>query len=190
VWRSVLLIRVAIQVTAPSMPDATAEAYAEILQREGAKRGFDPITVVAIVENESHWNSHLVGGTDNKCVGLGQHCLQNYAYCRGSYEDSRCQAQKAYLLNGGNNLVATAQAISGWRKYCRRLTGRDPLVHRWLFGYQGHSVNNHAHQCGMRRTTRGWVDVPKPPLVKRVLRRRAEILRAAQRVLASGKRRR
>lgn len=185
-----MFIRAAIQVTTPTMPDSTATAYAEILQREGVKRGFDPITVVAIVENESHWNSRLVGGMDNKCIGLGQHCLQNYSYCRSSYESERCQAQKAYLLNGGNNLVAIAQAISAWRKYCRRLTKHEPLVHRWLFGYQGHSVNNAAHRCGMKRTARGWIDTPKPALVRRVLRRRAEILRDTQRALSSRGRRR
>jgi hypothetical protein len=149
-WRSILFIKTAILISQPSMPSATATAYASILQAEGKARKFDPITVVAMVEGESHWNSRLVGGLNNQCVGLGQHCLHVYKYCTTTgYKGKRCQARRAYLLNGGNNLRETAKAITLWRKYCRKLTGRSALFARWLYGYQGHAWKNKNKQCGM-----------------------------------------
>lgn len=189
-WRSILFIKTAIQVSNPAMPDATAEAYAKVIQPEAKKRNFDPVTIVAIVENESHWRSNLVGGLNNQCIGLGQHCLHIYAYCRDTnYLGEKCQARKAHLLNGGNNLMATAQAITSWRKYCTKLTGKPALFHRWLYGYQGHAMNDPSRQCGMKKTKRGWVDIKKPGLVQRVMRRRVEIIRATERSLRKRKKR-
>jgi len=188
VWRSILFIKTAIQVSNPYISDTTADAYARVLQVEAKARGFDPISVVAIVENESHWNSRTVGGLNDQCVGLGQHCLHVYAYCRDTeYKGARCQAKKAELLDGGNNLRAVARAITRWRKYCVRLTGRAALFHRWLYGYQGHAVVHPGVQCGMIRTKHGWKDVPRPALVRKVMRRRVVLIRATQRVLASRK---
>ncbi len=183
-WRSVLFIKTAIQLSNPYMPNSTAVAYAEILQAEAHKRSFDPIVVVAIVENESHWRSGLVSGLNKQCVGLGQHCLHVYAYCRDTeYKGAECQAKKAHLLNGGNNLIATAQAITTWRRYCRKLTGRPVLLHNWLFGYQGYGMNDQRLRCGMMKTRRGWVDVPKPLLVRRVTKRYVALVRGTERAL-------
>jgi hypothetical protein len=166
------------------MSDGIRTSYAKVLQAEAKKRKFDPITVVSIVENESHWNSRLVGGLNNQCIGLGQHCLHVYSYCTGTnYRGERCQAKKAWLLNGTNNLYATSAAITKWRKYCRKLTGRSALFYRWLYGYQGHAYRNKNKQCGMMKTKRGWVDIKRPALVKRVMRRRLEIIRATEKQL-------
>lgn len=182
--RSILFIKTAIALVQPNMGDQLRTSYATVLQKEAKARSFDPITVVAIVENESHWHSGLVGGLNNQCVGLGQHCLHVYSYCREtSYRGDRCQAKKAWLLNGTNNLQATAEAITNWRVYCRRLTGKPALFHRWLYGYQGHTPSDSLRQCGMRKTKRGWVDIPKPRLVQKVMRRRIELIKQTERRL-------
>jgi hypothetical protein len=182
--RSILFIKTAIGLVQPTMDDGLKTSYATILQQEAKQRGFDPLTVVAMVENESHWNSRLVGGLNNQCVGLGQHCLHIYDYCRETdYRGARCQEKKAWLLNGANNLRATSSAITKWRAYCRKRTGRSALFHRWLYGYQGHGYRDKTKECGMKRTKRGWVDLPKPALVKKVMRRRVELIRATERKL-------
>ena len=189
-WRSVLFIKTAIQLVQPTMPDTLAVSYAEVLQVEASKGHFDPITIVAIVENESHWISSLVGGLNGQCVGLGQHCLHVYDYCTGTdYRGERCQAKKAWLLNGHNNLVATAQHIVRWRKYCTKLTGHSASFHRWLYGYQGHAYQDNSRRCGMKKTRHGWVDIPRPGLVKRVIRRRVELIRETTRRLQKRKKR-
>ena len=182
--RSVLFIKTAILISNPTVSSGLATTYAKVLQEQAVKRHFDPITVVAIVENESKWHSRLVGGLNGQCVGLGQHCLHVHKYCRDTdYKGAQCQARKAHLLNGPNNLVATAVAITAWRKYCSRLTKRSALFHRWLYGYQGHTMNDRSIQCGMRKTKKGWRDVRRPGLVRRVMRRRLELIRATKRRL-------
>lgn len=175
--RSALCIKLAIGLAQPTMSVELKAHYAAVLQQEAKQRHFDPLTVVAVIENESGWRAGLVGGLRNQCVGLGQHCLHVHAYCRDTdYLGARCQARRAWLLNGENNLRATSAAVTRWRAYCRRLTGRSALFHRWLYGYQGHAANDSTRQCGMRKTVRGWVDLPKPALVRRVMRRRIQLI--------------
>lgn len=187
-WRPLALIQLAIHLSCPTLPASLTESYARILREQAGTRHFDPITVVAIVENESHWHASVVDGSG--CVGLGQICLSNYPTCREDPQGKLCAAQKRLLLDGGYNLITIAQEITQWRKYCRRLTGKPALLRRWLYGYQGHASRDPSRQCGMRKTRHGWVDLPKPALVKKILRRRAELARAAERRLHSSHKRR
>lgn len=187
--RSILFIKTAIAISHPSLSDSLRTSYATTLQAEAKKRSFDPVTVVAMVENESRWNSRLVGGLNGQCIGLGQHCLHVYGYCtRTNYRGARCQEKKAWLLNGTNNLMATSRAITDWRKTCRQITGKPALFYRWLHGYQGFGKYDKERRrwtvvCGMRPTRKGWVDVKRPRLVRKVMRRRIELIKATERRL-------
>ena len=187
--RSVLFIKTAIEICQPTMSESLSTTYATKLQAEAQARNYDPITPVAIIDNESKWNSRLVGGLNNQCIGLGQHCLHVYDYCTGTaYRGARCQAKKQWLLNGHNNLMATSKAITDWRKTCRSITGKPALFYRWLHGYQGFGKYDKKRKkwivvCGMRPTKKGWVDVKRPKLVNKVMRRRIELIKLTERKL-------
>lgn len=181
--RSILFIKTAIAISHPSLNEDLRERYARVIQEEAQEHKHDPVTVIAMVEGESRWQAGLVGGLNGQCVGLGQHCLHVYDYCTGTnYRGARCQEKKQWLLNGVNNLRATSEAITEWRRYCRRVTGKPALFARWLYGYQGHAVTK-TKKCGMRKTRNGWVDLPRPALVKRVMNRRIALIKATERRL-------
>ncbi len=172
-WRSLVAIKAALAVVAPAMNDGLQTRYAEILQVEADRRGFDPIEVVVLVENESHWDSSRVGGRNKRCVGLGQRCLHDFDFCRDTaYVGTQCQAEYDALLGGEYALRATTALISEKMASCSRRTRRPATFRRWLIAYQGFGA-----RCGMRRTRHGWVDGAMPAQTRRILRRYAEVVR-------------
>lgn len=175
--RSVDDVAWAIGQSQPKMGLELRRSYARTILSESRKRNFDPFTLVAIGHNESRWNVRLIGGAENKCYGIGQHCVQfKYSVCRGEkYDSPECMAKRQWLLNGHNNIVETARDITLWRKYCKKLTGRQPLFRRWLYGYQGHSPGDRSRQCCMKKTRRGWKDISRPSLVRMVMNYRLKL---------------
>jgi hypothetical protein len=174
--RTVDGVAAAIGKSQPKMPLQQRRSYAELLLSEGKKRQIDPFTIVALVRGESHWMVSLVGGKNNQCIGLGQHCLFKYKKCLDDYESEWCLQKKAWLLNGHNNLLETMRDITGWRKWCGKQTGKSALLHRWLFCYGGYNVLKEGKICGMQKTRRGWVDLPMPKQVKAVIAYRQKLI--------------
>jgi len=175
--RSVGQVAWAIGQSQPKMGLGLRRAYARVVLRASRRARFDPFTLVAIVHNESRWNARVVGGRGHLCVGLGQQCLFDYAFCRHNYRGVACLARRAWLLNGTNNILEIASRLTSWRKLCRRVTGRDPLLYRVLHGYQGYGRLSRGILCGMRRTRHGWRDVARPRQVRRVMRYRRRLIR-------------
>jgi len=172
-WRSILFIKAALALASPTMTDGLQAQYAEILQRESVKRGLDPVELVALVENESHWDASRVGGVGQHCIGLGQHCLHTLAVCRDTaYRGDLCQAEWDALLVGEYNLRATAALVSEKIAACSRRTRRPVTFRRWVTSYQGF-----GSRCGMVHTRRGWVDGPMRAQTAKIVARAAEFVR-------------
>ncbi len=176
-------------ITGPSAP-----AYAQILQEEGEKRNFDPVTVIVLVAGESSWRPHVVNYMN--CVGLGQICLSNYAYCRnGGLNSDKCQAKKAQLQNGLYNLRQVAGSITAQRKFCNNLTNKRTRKtrNRWrrrLPSYGGYNDRRRGSLkkkrgvwCGQRYNRRNgkWRNVDIPETILKYMRRRKKIINTVRR---------
>jgi len=170
--RSLAVIVWAILQSAPGMSPGVARGYARTVQHEAREHHFDPLTLVAMVHYESHWIASVGNG---KCFGLAGVCLDNFRSCRQDLLGAACQAKRAELLDGHANLRAAAAAITANRRFCRAKTGRAE-DHHWLASYQGLNKPGRGIFCGQRQTKRGWVDVPRHRLTKRVMARRAWLL--------------
>lgn len=156
--RSLHLIMATIHLSQPTMEEVMLKQYAEVVRDEAAKRYIDPYTLVAIGHNESRWIASVIGGRDNLCVGIGQHCLSNYSYCRQDYQSAECQQKKQKLLDGVYNIRETGLRITEWRKFCARKTGHAEL-HQWLAAYQGYNEPGRGVWCGQKKVQGRWRDV-------------------------------
>jgi len=174
-WRSLAVIVAGILQSQPSMDRGLAKTYAETVQRESVIRYIDPLTIVAMADHESRWIASVVGGKDGLCIGLVQHCLFKYEFCRIDYGSQACVDKKQQLLSGVYNLHETAVDITAWRDYCRRTTGRA-RVHHWLSGYGGYDNPERKIVCGQRKVKGRWTDVALPHGVADVLKRRANLV--------------
>ena len=165
-WRSLKVITLAIQFAAPpSMPKATAEQYAKVIQEEAQARDFDPLMLVAMVHNESRWHRSAYNSVN--CVGLGQVCLSNYEYCRNDISNEKCQAKKQQLYDGVYNLRVIAASVSDNSAFCRKKTGRSEWRH-WLFSHGGYNKPSQNLWCGQKKTGRDWREVPPPKTIVKI----------------------
>lgn len=174
----------AIELSAPRLSKPTRLAYAQILHAEGKARHFDPLTVVAMVHFESHWNPALTNDHHSGFyVGLGQINAYHRKECReGGLKSTGCQARIAELKSGPYNLRRVAAGVTANRRFCRRKTGQPALFARWLSSYQG--LNDYRRGgradvwCNMRRDRRGrWRDVKVHRLTRQVMRYRLTLIR-------------
>lgn len=162
-----------------------AETYAHILQEEGKKRNFDPVTVVVLIAGESGGRASVVNSQG--CVGLGQICLSNFPYCQKgkSYDKARCDAKKARLQSGPVNLRHIAAAISSNREFCNRKTGKRGRTRNqwrhWLPSYGGYNAPSKGVWCGQKKVKGKWVNVPIPKRVQQYMAKRVRIIKAVQR---------
>ncbi len=155
-FRALPLIVSAILLSRPTMPRAEAERYAKVLQDEAKKRDFDPLTVVAIVHFESRWQPGAVS-PDGEDYGLGQVRARWMRGCRDDADPVRapseaCQAAKAALLDGAQNLRRVAAIITANRELCREKTGAATLP-RWLAGYEGLNFPGRDRWCAPSEKT-------------------------------------
>ena len=169
------LIMAAIHLSQPSMEQLKLQQYALTVREEGASRAIDPLTIVSLVHNESRWISTVVGGRDGLCVGLGQHCLFDYSYCRANYQSAECLEKKQKLLDGVYNLKETALRITEWRKFCKEKTGHAAL-YQWLAAYQGYNDRNRGIWCGQRKIKGRWQDVRLGEQTRNVIEYRKHLL--------------
>jgi hypothetical protein len=162
--RALVAIVAALKLSNPSLPDGVAHGYAKTIQADAKKRYYDPYTSVAIVWHESRVNSRIVKTHgDESYVGLGQIRLKNFAACRTDINAAECQAIRARLLVGTENLTLVGMFIEANRQLCRRKTGRAPFA-GWLAGYQGFSTGCSADPKKIPRMTwrviryRAWLE--------------------------------
>lgn len=174
--RSIAVIVWAIQTANPSVPDASAKAYAKIIQTESRKRNIDPFTIIAIVRNESGWRAGVVS-RDGEDYGLGQIRARYIGACRSDRNSSACAGVKASLLSGAYNLRMVAASITQWRETCRRLTKRQALFHRWLHGYGGMGNLKRGIICGQTKTRKGWRDLPIRKALRKIMNYRKQLIR-------------
>lgn len=167
--RSVAFMMHVLAISAPHFHQRTEAA--KLLSELGVRYGFDPVTEVAIVENESHWQSSAESSDGS--FGLTQPRLVNFAECR-DIESASCEARRKSLLDWRTNLVVGAKLIAAWKQYCKRTMGTELAV-RWLQGFQGFDATHHQ-TCGFRRVGKRWVAAEVPALTRKVLARRKELV--------------
>lgn len=123
------LVAAAILLSSPGIPRDQAERYAGAIERAAARAKVPPVLLVAIIERESHWSLRLVSRTGD--VGLGQIHLANYAACRPSLDTPECEAVKARLMVGTENIAVMGGILRANRKLC------GSRLDRLLAGYEG-----------------------------------------------------
>jgi len=170
--RAVSAIVAALEFVAPKFQHK-AEASVH-LQALAIEHDLDPFTIIAVVRNESGWQS----GAINKRTGargLGQIMPTNYRKCVDAPDGPECERIKADLLGWKHNLSETARTMATWRRYCNRRVGSELAIH-WLPGYQGLDMRRGAI-CGHRKRSRNWVPLAAvPKLTEKVLAKRRELI--------------
>lgn len=178
--RPIPVIVAAILLSQPRMDPARARSYARTLQQEAVEHRFDPFTGVAIVHYESRWRAGAIS-RDGEDLGLAQVRARYVGACRKDPSPVRapgraCRAVRGRLLEPHTSLRHMAAAITHWRRYCRRRTGRPALFARWLSGYQGYE-GRPGVTCNQVRRRGRWRDLPAPSLTLRVMRYRRQLVR-------------
>ena len=179
----ILLALAEVGITGPR-----AQTYATILQEEGKKRNFDPVTVVVLIAGESSGRTSIVNSQG--CVGLGQICLSNYKFCQKgvNFDGARCDAKKKQLQSGPYNLRVVAAAITANRKMCNKRTGKRSKKTRnqwrhWLPSYGGYNGRPRGVLCGQKKVKGRWRNVKIPKRISKYMKRRKQVIRAVSRKL-------
>ncbi len=193
--RSIAVIAWAILLSNPGMPRTQARAYAKTLQTAAKENSFDPFTGVAIIHNESRWRQSVIS-PDGEDYGLGQIRARYTKGCRDDAEpvkkpSASCKAAKARLLDGHYNIRRMGAEITAWRKFCRKLTKKPALFHRWLAGYGGmgrpKKGGGWTRICGQHRTKRGWRDLPKRKALRKIIAHRRQLIRKLRQKRRAGR---
>jgi hypothetical protein len=170
--RALHVIVAALEFVAPKFQHK-AEASVH-LQALAVKHDLDPFTIIAVVRNESAWQSGAINRRTG-ARGLGQIMPSNYRKCVESPDGPACERIKAALLGWKYNLSETARTMATWRGYCNRRVGSELAIH-WLPGYQGLDMRRGAI-CGHQRRKSSWVALHAvPKLTQKVLANRRELM--------------
>lgn len=155
---------------APSFPER--EAAAQLLHDVGRDRKIDPLTLIAVVENESRWQPSAKSADGS--FGLAQIRATNFGECQtATFDEAKCETRKVRLLDWRDNLRIAAQNMAAARGYCKRRVGSDLAIH-WLQAFQGYD-STRGTVCGHRRVGKRWVAGKVPLLTRKVLARRKEL---------------
>ena len=178
--RTVTQVAYAIGTSHPSMKAAEKKRLATLLVRVAKKHNFDPLSGWAIIDHESDWRKDAVSA-DGQDIGLAQIRYTQTKECRKDRESDACQARKEALFDPKTNIRAMANAITAWRKLCKKKTGRPANMKNWLAGYGGYSRPKKNIFCGRKRvkTKRGytWKELPVPKAVNEILVARKAMIR-------------
>jgi hypothetical protein len=169
--RALSAIVAALEFVAPKFQHK-AEASAH-LQALAIKHDLDPFTIIAVVRNESAWQSGAINRRTG-ARGLGQIMPSNYRKCVNAPDSAECERIKSALLGWKHNLSETARTMATWRGYCNRRVGSELAIH-WLPGYQGLDMRRGAI-CGHQRRKSSWIALTAvPKLTQKVLAKRREL---------------
>jgi len=169
VLRSIAQLVAALNIAAPGFqPKHEAAAT---LRELGSELRFDPLTLVAVVENESRWKTGAI--SDDGSFGLSQIRAINFRECREEPEGSHCEWRKQALLGWRFNLILAAEYFVAARERCRTVVGTG-LAQYWLQSFQGFDRSRKA-TCGHVKRRGRWVALEVPALTKKILARRREL---------------
>lgn len=180
--RSVAFIVAALRFV--GVAEDPAREYAPHLQALAVEHEMDPVTLVAMGWSESRWNPAVknVVGTE-EYVGVFQIRLRNAPECNPDRMSPECDKTRQGLESWHHNAIVAARLVTINRDYCRDLVG-SALLPEWLASFGGFNqygrvsgVQVGDRVCGRLRTKRGWMRLPVPEPVQRVIRKRLEILR-------------
>jgi len=162
--RSIPLLVSAILMSRPTMPKAEAAHYATVLNQVALEHDFDPLTAVAIIHFETHWQPSLISA-DGEDYGLGQVRARYLSACRDDEDpvgapSAACQSAKESLLDGTFNIKRMATIITANREMCRERTG-TALAPQWLAGYQGYNSPSTDRWCSPGNKTWRVLDYRK-----------------------------
>jgi hypothetical protein len=175
--RSLAAIAVAINLSAPGLPDALVDTYAVVVRDESLEHELDPLLVVAVVRNESRWFASAQNHRTD-CVGLGGICLRGFPVCQDPDRRDECVLLKGHLLEPVWNLRVTAAMLESNRDFCEARVGHASTAD-WLSSYQGFNdrPGRRGVWCNHVRIRGRWVRVAVPRLTQRVIAYRDALAR-------------
>jgi Transglycosylase SLT domain len=169
VIRSLATILAALNVAAPGLPNKPA--VADTLQEFGEKYHYDPLTMVAVVENESRWQTGAISSDGS--YGLAQIRAVNFEDCRADPDGIDCTWWKTALLGWRMNLMIASGYFAASREHCKKTVGTG-LATYWLQAFQGFD-DTRKTTCGHVRRGKRWAALPVPELTRKILARRKEL---------------
>lgn len=149
-FRPLAIIIAAISISRPDLGAEELTRYASVLQQESKKRGFDPLTAVAIIHFESGWQPSAIS-PNGEDYGLGQIRARYVGACRSDPDplespSAECASVKQSLLDAETNIRTMGEVIENNRKLCREKVGSMALP-RWLASYQGLNFPKQGKWC-------------------------------------------
>jgi len=180
------------------------QVLAKAIRAAAIKHNFDPITMIAVIEGESHFNPSLVNSIG--CVGLGQICVKAmHHFCKPAhptYSKAKCDSRIASLKNPVVNINTTASSFTSNRKLCNRITNKHSrstrnLWRHWLPSHGGYNKGSLRKKTGVwcgqkyvctkrkgkRCVKKGWRNVPIPKRISGYMKRRIQLIKAVNRKL-------
>ena len=150
VFRSVLTIVAAIQLSQPNIDDEQATVIARALQSEAQAHDFDPLTGVAIIKHESGFDPRAVSHSKED-YGLAQIRARYIGACKGNkdpveHPTRACRLEQQRLLEPRYNIQVMAELITRNRAFCKKKVG-SAQFHRWLASYQGRNYPRQKRWC-------------------------------------------
>lgn len=134
----------AIRLIMPNMPNASAQAYTDIINQEAEKLDISPLVIVGIIKHESGFDAKAIS-PDGEDYGLMQVRARYYG------------GDRTALLNPVVNIRAGSHIIKEDINMCRKFLHREPEYQEWLACYTGSCVNA-AHMCKPTRLTQVFED--------------------------------
>jgi hypothetical protein len=181
--RRVTFVQTAIKISAPNLTKSTSLRYAKHIRMLAIEHSFDPLTMIAMVQYESHWQPGLkyVRGNE-EYVGLLQIRLRNRKACQADRFTVECDAIRRSLVEPLYNLTLGARYITTNRGFCREKVG-SALFAYWLASFQGFNSPAKKEYCGHKLVRGRWRPVKRAKLTQRVMTRRLELIKATERRL-------
>ncbi|MBI3200430.1 MAG: transglycosylase SLT domain-containing protein [Myxococcales bacterium] len=148
--RPIATIVAAVLLSRPELAPDEAARWAAIVQAEAKARGFDPLSMVALVHSESGWHPGVVSPSAED-YGLGQVRARFVGACKKDADpvhspSPECRAVKESLLDPEQNLRVVAQLITDNRKLCLE-KAKSSALPRWLASYQGLNFPKQKRWC-------------------------------------------
>ncbi len=148
--RPIATIVAAVLLSRPELAPDEAARWAAIVQAEAKARGFDPLSMVALVHSESGWHPGVVSPSAED-YGLGQVRARFVGACKKDADpvhspSPACRAVKESLLDPEQNLRVVAQLITDNRKLCLE-KAKSAALPRWLASYQGLNFPKQKRWC-------------------------------------------
>jgi hypothetical protein len=161
----------AILFCRPTMPHATATAYARIVLDGSLRIGRDPLLIVAIVKHESGWQEWAINPKSG-ARGLGQVLPEYRPQCAGAAgKSAACAEEKKKLLDGAYNLGVVVDALGDWATFCKKKTGLYG-EENVLQAYQGLNVPKAGVWCGASTVLGKWTLTKTPAITRSVIQHR------------------